>query len=329
MKQLKKLLALLLVFTFTLSLVGCTYKGKIVYFDLGSGWHTVFKIGEMECSDVEAKTYLLNAKNIYGTVEGENLWTGGYDTAVMGESLKDLVMKHLIKVYALDLYATSLEMTLTESEEEKIKEAATEYFASLTPQEIAFLGCKVEDIEEMYRRYSLAEKINAQLMGAVDDEVSEDEARIMEAFVLYVTEESEANEIAQMIKTGYTFERLAATYTELDTYRVTFGRGEYPSQVDEVVFNLDTDEISTMVEADGGYYFFQCLNKYNEELSEANKTVIVEKRKQQVVDDIVASLEDQYYSDLNTELWESISLEEAKDYTTESFFATLANHLSY
>ena len=139
---------------------------------------------------------------------------------------------------------------------------------------------------------------------------------------------AKADEIQGMIDYGYTFERLASTYTELDSYQVTFARGEYSKEIDEVVFNLDTDEVSTAISADGGYYFFQCLDKYNEELSEANKEVIIEKRRQQVLEDIVKDLEEKNFSNMNTNLWDNIVFtDDVSELTSATFFETLNKYL--
>ena len=45
-----------------------------------------------------------------------------------------------------------------------------------------------------------------------------------------------------------------------------------------MAFQLDDNAVSGMIAAGNGYYFIKCLNKYNEELTEANKSNIVEKR---------------------------------------------------
>lgn len=330
MKAVKKIIGLVLALAVTLSFSACSYDGKTVYFDTSCGRNTVFKIGDMDCSKKEALVYLLNTKNIYGTVDEVNLWENEFDTATISGSLKDAVMAHLTRVYSLDLYATEQELELSEQEIELCKQAAADYYSTLNEAEISFTGAKEKDIASMYERYLLAEKVYTDLMDSVDEEVSEDEARVMEAYVLFVTDAAEAEEIEGMIDYGYTFERLAATYTELDSYQVTFARNEYPKQVDDVVFNLDTDEVSSMIEADGGYYFFQCLDKYNEELSEENKQIIIEDRRQQVLDDIVADLQVKYFSDLNTELWDNIEIpEDSSELTSASFFSTLANYADY
>ncbi len=328
MKFIKRITAIVFTICMLVSFTGCEYNGKTVYFDTSSGRNTVFKIGDMKCSKKEALVYLLNEKNIYGSVDGVNLWTDDFDTTTMTSSIKDLTMEHLTRVYVLNLYANENEVVLSDDEKKACESAASEYYASLNSDEKSFVGAKEKDIEKMYEKYALASKIYQELMDSVDEEVSEDEARVMEAFVLYVSDEEKANEIQDMIDYGYTFERLAATYTELDTYQVTFPRGVYPTEVDDVVFNLDTDEVSGAIAADSGYYFFQCLDKYNEELSEENKAVIIDKRRQQVLDDIVTDLEDRYFSDMNTELWSEIDFpEDSSQLTNGAFFSTLNKYL--
>ncbi|QFJ53499.1 peptidylprolyl isomerase [Pseudobutyrivibrio xylanivorans] len=328
MKLYKKICAALLVGAISISFSGCTYNDKTVYFDTNSGRNTVFKIGDMKCSKKEALTYLLNEKNIYGSVDGVNLWTEDFDTDTMTGSIKDLTMEHLTRVFVLNLYAEEHEIVLTETEQKACQDAAKEYYSSLNSAEKSFTGASKKDIAAMYEKYVLAMKVYRSLMDSVDEEVSEDESRVMEAFVLFVSDKEKANEIQGMIDYGYTFERLASTYTELDSYQVTFARGEYPDEVDKVVFNLDTDEVSTAISADGGYYFFQCLDKYNEELSEANKQVIIDNRRKQVLNDIVTDLEERYFSDMNTKLWDEISFpEDVSELTSASFFKTLNDNL--
>lgn len=328
MKLVKRICAACLVASLSLSFSACTFQDKTVYFDTSSGRNTVFKIGDMKCSKKEALLYLLNEKNIYGSVDGVNLWTEDFDTDTMTDSIKDLTIEHLTRVYVLNLYAQEKEITLSEKEEKACEDAAKEYYSSLNSAERSFTGVKKKDVANAYKKYALATKVYKELMNSVDEEVSEDEARVMEAFVLFVSDEAKANEIQGMIDYGYTFERLASTYTELDSYQVTFARGEYSKEIDDVVFNLDTEEVSTAISADNGYYFFQCLDKYNEELSEANKEVIIEKRRQQVLEDIVTDLEENNFSDMNTELWNNIVFtDDVSELTSASFFETLSEYL--
>ncbi len=328
MKLFKKICAIVFTICTVLTFQGCTIGGRTVYFETSSGGRTVFKIGDMKCSKKEAFVYLLNEKNIYGSVDGVNLWSEDFDTKTMTHSIKDLTLEHLTKVYVLNLYANEKKIKLTDDEEKACKTAGKAYYESLNSDERSFTGASKKDIIKMYERYALAQKVYKELMDSVNEEVSEDEARVMEAFILFVTDKAKADEIQGMIDYGYTFERLASSYTELDYYQCTFARNEYPKEVDDVVFNLDTEQVSGAIEADGGYYFFQCLNKYNEELSEQNKAVIIEKRRKKVLEDIVNDLEKRYFSDVNKDLWDSVEFpEDSSKLTSSKFFETLQNNL--
>ncbi len=327
MKKNMRLASILLVVAILFS--GCSFRGKTVFFASKSGRNEVFKIGDYVCSKEEAYIYLANYKNIYGTVYGTNLWNESYDTDTMETSIKDAVLTHLINVYALNVYATQNEITLTDAEKANVAEAASVYYESLNKQERNYTGVSKSDIEQMYMKYALAEKIYVNLMDSVDGDVSEDDARIMEAMVIFVTDEELAYTIADKLASGASFERLANTYNELDSIDVTFGRGTYDSVIEDVVFQLEDDEISDMITTEDGYYFFYCVNKYNEELSEENKITIVEERQEQAMEGVITSIKDEYYSDFNSELWEQMEVSDSADVTTNSFFTTLDSYISF
>ncbi len=321
------MIALLLCMAFLLS--GCSIGNTQIFFASGSGFHQVFKIGKLSCNQKEAKMYLCNYKNLYGVIGDTNLWSGDFNTDKMETSLKDAAIEHLTKVYTLDLYANEHEITLSDEEEKNVKAAAEEYYQSLTRRERSFTGASRKDVEKMYTNYALAEKVYSKLMGDVDEEVSEDEARVIDAYVLLVTDEDLANQIATKLQNSSTFERLASTYNEAPSIKTSFGRNTYPKEVDDVVFQLDDGDNSPKITTKDGYYFFQCINKYNEALSEQNKATIIQQRKEQVITDITTNLEEKYYSDFNTKLWDKINIDTDDEIQTDSFFQVLDRYVSF
>ena len=171
----------------------------------------------MACSREEAKVYLANYKNLYGKIYDTDLWSEDYDTKTMEESIKDAVISHLTKVYSLDMYAQTKEIELSEEEKDKVTQAAETYYKSLNRTERKYTGASKKDITKMYEHYALAEKVYKQLMSGVDENVSEDEARIMEANVIYVTDETLAKDIATQLKNGASFDRLASSYSQAES----------------------------------------------------------------------------------------------------------------
>lgn len=308
---------------------GCHIGERQVYFASKSGSHTVFKIGQLACPREEARVYLANYKNLYGRVYDTNLWTESYDTETMEDSIKDAVMSHLTKVYALNVYAMDQDISLTEAEQDAVDKAAEAYYDSLNRAERKYTGVSKKDILEMYSRYALAEKVYIQLLSNVDENVSEDEARIMDANILFVTDGTLAQNISTQLKNGASFDRLASTYNEAETIKVTFGRNTYDKAVEDVVFQLEDGEVSELIQTEDGYYFFECVDKYNEELSEQNKSTIVSQRQQQAMENVISTIETEYYSDFNSKLWDKMTIDPDEDIKTNSFFSTLEEYVSF
>ena len=329
----RKLLAAFLAFGVLLS--GCSVDGKEVYVTGGSGRHNIFKIESLACTEQEAKVYLANDKNIYGVVMGNSLWTEEYDTDRMSKTIKDAVLKPLIRVYALNLYAAANGISLEDAELSKTERAAADYYASLNDAERSYMDVTEEDIRGMYERYALAVKVYGQLMESVDEEVSEDEARVMRAQVFYVESQGEADSVARELAAGDSdFSAIAERKNAgEDPVEAVFTRNTYPAAVEDVVFRMENDQVSDAIEADGRFYFVKCIEKYDAELSEANKQNVIKSRKDQVLRDIIDRIGSDYYSVFNQVLWNSVSLpqdpEQLSALQTDSFFAHLDENMTF
>lgn len=226
----------------------------------------------------------------------------------------------------MDLLAQSQEVTLSEDETAKVAEAAKEYYASLSEDETAYMDVAEADIAEYYTHYALAQKLYHSLTNGVNEEVSDDEARVMEIMQIYVTDEDRAHEVEQKLAQGDDFASVANNYNELSAIQVTVSRDDLPDEVEEVAFQLDDNAVSGMIAAGNGYYFIKCLNKYNEELTEANKSNIVEKREKEAFDDVYNEFVASLSSRLNTDLWDGIELITDGSIQTNSFFAVFEKY---
>lgn len=76
------------------------------------------------------------------------------------------------------------------------------------------------------------------LTTGVNEEVSDDEARVMEAQQIYVKDQSRAGEVASRLANGEDFRTVAADYNEAAQIDITFGRDEMPKEVEDIAFNL-------------------------------------------------------------------------------------------
>ncbi len=309
-------------------ITGCSMGEKTIRFGGGPGVFNVFSIGNMVCPKSEAYVYLANAKNLYGIVGDISLWSDEYPTGALEEGVKKSVLGHLTRVYTLDIYAQDHDVELNDIEQSRVSDAADEYFESLSETEKEYFGASRDDIYEMYVHYATAMKVYAALMNQVDEEVSEDEARIMDAYVLFTSSEADAKKVKKGLRDGKDFMSLLSTYGEGDTGLLSFGRGTYDEAVEDKMFSLDDEEISSQIDGPGGYYFVMCVDKYDDELSEANKASIVTKRKEEVIANIIKEQYNEYDSQLNKEFWDQLQITD-QGIETDSFFSVLESHLKF
>ena len=320
MKRFSRKLGIICLLSFSLFLTGCKIGNKEIIISNTLNNRQVFKIGNMSCGMKEAKVYLVNYQNICGTAYGIDLWQHDFGDHSLVDYVKNITLQELTQVVCMDQLAEEKAMELSEDEEHKIEQAAEEYYASLTKEEIDYLGVSENDIRKYYEHYALAQKVYHSLTDAVNEEVSDDEARVMEIMQIFVKDESSANEISMRLAQGEDFAALANNYNELANIQINVSRDELPKEVEQIAFQMENDEVSGKIVADGGYYFIKCLNKYNQELTEANKANIVEKREKEAVDDeyneFVASLS----SNINEDLWNGLELVTDEEMKTDTFF---------
>ena len=180
MKKNRKKMTLICLLCFSFLLTGCKIGNKEVIVSNTLNNRQVFRIGNVSCGLKEAKVYLVNYQNIYGTAYGLDLWQHDFGDSSLENYVKNITMRELAQVVCLDQLAKEKEMELSEEEKEKTAQAAEEYFASLTEEETAYMGVSESDIKEYYEHYALAQKVYHSLTKAVNEEVSDDEARVME-----------------------------------------------------------------------------------------------------------------------------------------------------
>ena len=277
----------------SMALTGCQIGNKDIVVSGTLSSRQVFTLDKSACSVKEAKVYLANYQNIYGTAYTIDLWQHDFGDASLLDYVKDITLEELTRVYTMDLLAQAQEVTLSEDETAKVAEAAKEYYASLSEDETAYMDVAETDIAEYYTHYALAQKLYHSLTNGVNEEVSDDEARVMEIMQIYVTDEDRAREVEQKLAQGDDFASVANNYNELSAIQVTVSRDDLPDEVEEVAFQLDDNAVSGMIATGNGYYFIKCLNKYNEDESLISHTAEALKSNRDNMIDKSASLVDE------------------------------------
>ena len=333
--------ALLTVLLLLLS--GCmdSLKGSKVVLTTGFEKNEVFRIEDMSCTLPEAMVYLINTKNRYESVYGREIWNVSLDGVTLEENIKETVLAQLAQQKTMNLLARQNGVALSEEEEARAMQAAETYFQSLSEEEKSALQITVKDVEELYREYALARKVYQYIIKDINPEISDDEARTITVQYIYFRtcvldgtgrkieySEEEKQEILrkaeevrfQLKNEEADFEELILKYSDSEEGTCSFGKGEKDQAFEDAAFNLETDEISDIVETPDGYYLIKCISTFNRTETDANKVKIVEKRREEVFgqeyEDFVAALT----RNLNEDLWQSVSLAGTENITTSDFF---------
>lgn len=317
-KKIIKVTALGLFISMIIS--GCKMGNTQVVVSSGFNGDEVFQINDEICTLSEARVFLTNYQNIYATMYGVNLWRHQFSNDELEQYVKDITISQLAQIIAMDFLAEKKDVALTEEEKSKVKEAAEAYYESLNDAEKEYMDVGKGDIEKLYERYGIANKLYSHLTGDVNAEVSDDEARIMEAVQIFVTKKETVKEIEKQLKNGADFKSLANLYNEAEETEVAFGRNDVPKEVEKVAFSLEPEEASGKIKTKNGWYFIYCTNNYNQELTDANKSVILQQRREEAFDDVYNEYLPKLHSEFNEKVWNEVKIEVDKEITTDSFF---------
>lgn len=347
-----RLLCLALVVVVGLAgLTACSHDGSgtKVVFTTGFDRDEVFRIGNASCTTAEIMVYLTTTQNQYESVYGPEVWNVALDGMTLEENVKETVLAKIAQIKTMYLLAQDKEVILDEQEQEKVLQASERFFQTLNDREKELMGADLKTVTQLYTEYALADKVYQYIIQDVNPEISDDEARtITVQHILirtYTTDGAgsrvplpdnlkqavyeKALEIRDMAVNGENdFVDLASRYSEDSTITYSFGKGEMDKAFEEAAFGLETNEISQVVESESGYHIIKCLNTFDREQTDISKQEIVEERRREVFGQEYDEFVDTLVRNLNTKLWEEITLIHDPEVTTTGFFEIYAEYFS-
>lgn len=316
-------------------------SGTRLVFTTGFGKDEVFRIEDATCTKGELMVYLTTTQNQYEDVYGTEIWNVSLDDVTLEENVKDTVLAKAAQIKTMYLLAKEKDIALEEAEEKQVEEAAEEYFQSLNETEIELMGITQDTVEKLYREYAMADKVYHNIIQDVNPEISDDEARIITVQHILVRTSrydgagnkiqyadsareavyEKACEVRELAVDGKSdFTELASKYSEDTNITYSFGMGEADKVYEEAAFQLETDEVSEVIETEDGYYIIKCVSTFNREETDANKLKIVEQRKNEVFGQEYDRFVETLVRNLNQDVWDEVQLIHNAEVTTSDFF---------
>lgn len=334
-----------------LTLSGCQKSQTDMKVVLTTGFekNEIFRIETMSCTMPEIMVFLTNTQDQYESVYGKEIWETDLDGVTLEESVKETVLAQLAQIKTMNLLAVQHGVALDEAELQKVREASKVYFESLNDTEREQMQVTEEIIYNLYAEYALANKVYEYIIKDINPEISDDEARtitvqhiLIKTYALDGTgkkiEYSDsaredalktAQEILRMAREEDSdFEELVLQYTEGEAGTYSFGKGETEKAFEEAAFNLETGEISNIVETESGYHIIKCISTFNREETDANKIKIVAKKREEVFGQEYDAFVTSLTRDINESLWESVSFIQNEEVDTQDFFDVFNQYFS-
>lgn len=320
--------------------IGCAKKSKEVLFVDKLGDNDVFRINDSVCSLSEAKIYLTNLRNQYEAVYGCDMWKTKCGDMSIEDYVKKTVIAELAQIKSMALFAKEYNIELSDDEKNTIEQAANDYYSGLDSDEIDCMEITQSDVANAYSEYLLANKVYTSLTNETNTEVSDDEARIVNIQQIVINkytldnagnkvastdeekqeEYNKAQSVLEKAQNGEDFSNLAENYSDNEVCELSVGRGNLEESVEKVVFNLESDELSDIIETEDSYYIIKCINSYDIEATDKNKEVIIEQRKAKAFDEEYEVFVNGLGSEFNDKLWNSVVLGDNENVKTVNFF---------
>lgn len=327
-------LIVLLIFTAGAVLAGCGKKKE----EKAAEDTVVAMVGQERIYLKEAIFYArmnqADYEDKYRDTYGESLW--GKDILENGmtleENVKENVIKKILETTVLAAHAPEYNVELTQDDRAQVEEITAAFLAEYGTAVLEEIGENTDYAKKIFEKALLASKVKEAAMGAVELEVSEEEALqktfsytwiatskeaedgslvpLAEEEILTLKEKAE--ELLKALKESQDFE---ATVNEehFTAATVTYGPDKTVEGVDPILIEtaelLEEGQVSDVIENENGYYIVKLISSRDEEKTEQRKSELLEQKRenffQQLYEGWVADVDYQ----VDEEVWSSVTFE--------------------
>ncbi len=285
----------------------------------------VLKINDEQISKGEFMVYLNEARANFESVGGTDIWETDFEGMTAEDVAKNSAVNaiELVKISASK--AAEFQVSLTDDEKEQAKTQAKTTFDSLGTY-AEEMGITLSDVENVMNDQMLYSKVYEKVTA--DFEASEadfnayyetQKADFMDYYKeytvksIFVTDYSKAEEIVNKYNEGTDFDTLFDEYEEqegVENEAQTSYKGTLESFFG-LEFDIDVGNITSILEADGGYYIIKVENisdTSEDEVKEIAKSIYTQNTKQELFNKEYQKWSENVNVEKNEEVFNSIKI---------------------
>jgi len=346
MRQYTKLAVLVLMVL--LLCTGCKDdKRAQVVVTWGLSSDELLRVGDVSLKAAEGKILLLNQMAGYRNLYGDAVLTRQYGDQTLEDTMKDNTLSLLGKIMVMNQMAEKYQIHLSREDIEETEAAARDYTESLSEEERSIVNAAEKDVQQLYEKLLLADRVFDELTREEDIEISDDEARVVTLRHIMIkttvadeggvrknvsaTEKQEAYtrslEIFDKLQQGADFDSLADIYNEDVRTEYSVGRGELVQPLEDAVFDMETGELSIVLESAEGYHIILCVNNFDREATELNKSKMVAKRKWEAFEELYNDFAQELNCEFSEKRWNELEIA-SEDAVNGSFLEIYRDYFS-
>ncbi len=262
----------------------------------------LFRIEKTACLEAEARLFLMNQKNQYEASYGDNIWDASVEGETFAGQMKVQLEDFLYQLKGMVVMAEERGIALSDEEKNRTTAAAKEYLAELSEEAVSYIHITEDQLVQLFQQYRLAERLVAQVTAIVEEEISDDEARVIEVQQIVMplvkiaedgsqtavsadeeaTVRADAQMAAERAAGGETFTTLQELYSSEAVGSIRVSRYDVEDAWENAVFALGSGEISGVIETKEALYVVRCVSNLLESETVINKEVLRERKKAEI-----------------------------------------------
>lgn len=268
------------------------------------------QIEDETVSSAEGLFRLMELIESYGDTD-ETFFARSVGDITMDEYLKESVEEEMVMLACMVFIADDLAIYLTDDEiAQSALDAEEAFFEISLEYDTTAWGITLEDVENLYEKQALYEKVYSELTDSVTMEISETDTKVIEVnFVLFPEDTTidEAERLRAKISAGVSFESACEALGYEPYMNITIKKGDMVSAFESVAFALSDGELSECTETVDGIYLIECVEDYLEAESAANYNAVITEAKDEIFETTYSDFLNSVEIRINDSFWEDIS----------------------